>query len=128
MRWRLVRNQYLESGIFGLLTSEDGMYTFCTLEHSYDLKPKVTAGIHPCIPYNSPKHGCICPLLNAPEDQGHEFEVHIGNYNADSIGCILVGLGLGNASSGGKMLTSSKQAFEQIMKLEVTEIEIIDSI
>lgn len=128
MKWTLTRKQYREDGIFGLLTSEDGLVTFQTLEHAYledgNYTAKIKEGAHKIIPYNSPKHGCVTPLLNNPLDEGHEFEIHIGNYNTDSIGCILVGLGVGNTSSGGKMLTSSKQAFEQLMKIGISELEV----
>ena len=42
---------------------------------------------------------------------------HVGNYNEDSEGCILLGTGFGNTSSKGKMITASKQAFKQFMEM-----------
>lgn len=135
MKWTLLRKEYRSDGIFGEMTSEDGMHTFQTLEHAYKVEgeiapgsveyyPKIQEGKHPCVRYPSKKHGYEVPLLDAPEDRGRFFEVHIGNYSEDSEGCILVGLAKGNRANGGKMLTSSKQAFEKLMKLGVSEIEV----
>lgn len=136
MKWKLTRKEYREDGIFGGLTSEDGKYFFYTLEHAYkiedehfpksvDFYPKIQEGVHPCILYASPKQGYMVPMLDGPEDKEHYYQIHIGNYNEDSSGCILVGLGLGKRANGGKMLTSSKQAFDQLMKLGVEEIEVV---
>lgn len=138
MKWTLVRKKYGEHGIFGELTSEDGMHLFLTLEHAYKIidetnpgsveyAPKIPEGIHRCVPYASPKHGMMVPLLDNlddPVDQDRKFEIHIGNYNEDSEGCILVGKAIGNRANGGKMLTSSKQAFDQLMKIGITELEV----
>jgi hypothetical protein len=128
MKWGLLRKEYLPEGIFGELTSECGTHFFFTLEHAYlidgQITPKIQLGVHPCILYESPKHGYEVPLLNAPEDEGHFYEIHIGNYNKDSDGCILVGLALGFMKDGGRMLTSSKQAFKKLMDLGVEEIEV----
>lgn len=139
MKWTLTRKNYREDGIFGELVSSDGRHTFQTLEHAYkvidelhpnsvEYAPKISEGKHVCVLYASPKHRMMVPLLDNPDDptdQDRKFELHIGNYNEDSEGCILVGLGLGNRGNGGKMLTSSKQAFDQIMALGVEEIEVI---
>jgi hypothetical protein len=138
MKWKIIRKDYTQWGIFGELTSEDGQHFFFTLEHAYPVNdeihpgsieyaPKIPEGIHRCVPYASPKHKMIVPLLDNlddPTDQDRKFEIHIGNYNHDSDGCILVGTGLGNRYGGGKMLTASKQAFAKLMEIGVTEIEI----
>jgi hypothetical protein len=132
MRWKLERHEYRKDGIFGNLYSEDGEYTFTTLEHAYPsdgvhaFEAKISEGVHPCILYLSPKHGYEIPLLNAEQDKGHLFEVHIGNYNEDSDGCILVGYSIGHRLTGDKMLTSSKQAFKKLMEVGCEEIEVID--
>jgi hypothetical protein len=136
MKWTLTRKQYREDGIFGQLVSEDGVYFFHTLEHAYRIEdehypksvefyPKIQEGLHPCIPYNSPKNGYIVPLLNGPDDQGRYFQIHIGNYAEDSEGCILVGLGIGRRANGGQMITSSRQAFKKLMEIGITEIDIV---
>ena len=132
MKWKLTRKLYREDGIFGELVSEDGTHIFQTLEHAYQTDdgwyPKVQEGVHPCIIYQSPKHGYNVPLLNALEDQGHTYELHSGNYNADSIGCILVGLTQLLEPNGVMMITGSKTAFGQIMALGVSGIEVFGAI
>lgn len=143
MKWTLIRKQYRPDGIFGELVSSDGAHFFHTLEHAYkvidetnpgsiEYAPKIPEGVHRCVLYNSPKHGVMVPLLDNledPHDQDRKFEIHIGNYNEDSEGCILVGLGIGFRDRLGKvkMLTSSKQAFEKLMSIGVTEIEVCDA-
>lgn len=135
MKWILLRKSYTEKGIFGELTSEDGNHFLFTLEHAYKIcdeispgsveyYPKIPTGLHRCVSYNSPKHNMIVPLLDNledPFDQDRKFEIHIGNYNEDSDGCILVGLAI---SLRCQMLTSSKQAFKKLMEIGVTEIEV----
>ncbi len=141
MKWRLIRKQYRPDGIFGELTSEDGQYFFHTLEHAYkvideispgsvEYAPKIPEGVHRLVPYNSPKFGMVVPLLDNPDDpvdQDRKFEIHIGNYNDDSDGCILIGIGMGprDLAKTSYMITKSKQAFEQFMKIGYSEIEII---
>ena len=68
-------------------------------------------------------------IMGVPEFQGkpvHGCLFHIANYNEDLDGCVGLGLACGNRSNGGRMLTSSKQAFEQFMKLGITELEVKD--
>ncbi len=137
MKWKLKRKMYRFDGIFGTLTSEDGQHVFQTLEHAFKIEnehfptsveyyPKIQEGLHPCKIYSSPKHGYDVPLLDAPEDQGHMFEVHIGNRNKDSNGCILVGdRTIVDHDTGGFMITSSEKTFKKLMDLGVEEIDIV---
>jgi hypothetical protein len=135
MKWKLVRKQYRVDGIFGEMTSEDGKNTFFTIEHAYKIEdehypksvdyfPKVQEGIHPCKMFLSKKNKCTVPLLDAPEDMGHFFEIHILNYNEESDGCIGVGTGIGKRSNGGQMITGSKDAFNLLMRVGITELEV----
>ncbi len=139
MKWKLTRKQYREDGIFGELVSEDGAYTFQTLERAYKIEnehfplsvdyfPKIQEGIHPCIVYKSPKRGYEVPQLNAECDKGRFFQIHIGNYSEDSDGCILVGLTVGPRANGGQMLKSSREAFLKLMEVGVSEIEVVSGI
>lgn len=138
MKWTLIRKQYREDGIFGELTSADGVHFLVTLERAYKITdehypksvefyPKIQEGIHSIAMYASPKHGGIVPMLNSKDDQGHFFEIHVGNYNDDSDGCILVGLAEGFRDRAGKlkMLTSSKDAFNRIIAVGIDELEVI---
>jgi hypothetical protein len=54
-------------------------------------------------------------VMNVPGHWGILF--HVGNYNEDSEGCILVGEGLGRRYKNGVMLTNSKKAFAKLMAL-----------
>ncbi len=112
-------------GILGHLTDENGLGYGCTMEHAYqavdglDYLPKVAAGVYKCVrhapnrlPYET------FELQNVPDFQGKPVTgilIHIGNYNTDSDGCILVGSGLVVESSGVHMLLHSKNTFELIM-------------
>jgi len=107
----LKRTDYLSSGIFGILDDGNGN-TYYTLEHSYIFNagwvPKIPPGTYTCVLYDSPKHGNVFLLQNVP---GSDFdEIHIGCYNKDSEGCILIGL-----AKGDDMILESGSAFTQFM-------------
>lgn len=124
MNFNLKRKDFVAEGILGELTDDKGTLFFTTLEHAYlepdgTFKPKIEAGVHACKRYASPEHGYDLFILNSPNDAGHFFEIHIGNYNVDSKGCILIGLGLGFLINGkGRMLVSSTQAFKKFMEAQ----------
>ncbi len=97
----LTRTDFREDGIFGELSNTaSGARLACTLEHAYPVnmsltvekawEPKIPAGVYTAKRYMSPKHGYeVFRLLSVP---GSDYdEIHIGNYNKDSDGCILVG-------------------------------------
>jgi hypothetical protein len=113
----LKRTDYLETGIFGVMTTDDGSETYCTLEHAFldpngvaGFLPAIPAGTYQCTRYLSPKFGYDVFVLNGVPD--HTFcEIHRGNYNADSDGCILIGL----ARQDNKMILNSAVAFTQFM-------------
>ncbi len=122
----LGRTAYEEDGIFGALFSEYGEKLAVTLEHAYQqinedtisvsYAPKIPAGVYTCERYMSPKHGYeVFRLLDVP---GSDYdEIHVGNYNEDSDGCILVGDAVINLPSG-KEITSSKLVFRALMNLQ----------
>jgi Family of unknown function (DUF5675) len=111
MKFRLIRYDYLQSGIFSVLMTEN--FKCETLEHAYsdgsNFIPKIPIGNYTCQRYLSPKFGYeVFRLINVPE---HDFiEIHKGNTNVDSDGCIL----LGEARDGGTILYS-KFAFDSFM-------------
>jgi hypothetical protein len=126
--FELQRQDYLPSGIFGDLSN--GMYT---LEHSFDNKPKIPAGVGIWARYASPKFGFDvfrCQSVDGVEMAEREFEIHIGNYNNDSDGCILIGKSIGNMLNGGKMLCKSEATFLEFMEslagIDTITITIID--
>ena len=101
------------NGIFGVIESTDGSLQFATLEHAYgsgkNWSPKIPPGEYNCIRRLSPKFGYdVFMLENVPKCDF--IEIHIGNYNRDSDGCILLG-----TAQEGVMVVNSKEAFGQFM-------------
>jgi len=131
----LNRTKYSEDGIFGELLNDSGGFVCCTLEHAF-IKPdrtfeaKVAAGEYLCKVGTGPLEGGFHALhdgipfmafeiQDVPEFRGLPVTgilFHIGNYQQDSEGCILLGKQIGQKSSGGNMLMASKQAFDDFMQ------------
>jgi hypothetical protein len=116
----LQRKDFREDGIFGFLLDTNYKYLFTTLEHSYNLQPKLPQGEYTCKRGPHKLHDGVSfitfEVMDVPGHTG--ILIHIGNYNDESEGCILIGTGFGNNGRGGKMITSSKQAFDAFMKLQ----------
>lgn len=127
MNLYLNRKQYRSDGIFGELIDEKGSLVAVTLEHAYadgeKFVPKVASGQYDCVrhPPNRLPYETFM-LENVPEFQGHPVTgilIHVGNYNDDSIGCILLGTQIGFKNNGGQMITSkSLDAFHKFMALQ----------
>jgi hypothetical protein len=114
----LTRTSYEESGIYGTLQDDQGNQIAVTLEHSYqdgdNFVPKVASGTYTCslhapnrLPYTTYE------LQDVPDFQGNPVTgilLHIGNYNQDSDGCILLG-----QSRQGNMIINSKVTFDAFM-------------
>ncbi len=113
----LVRLQFREDGIFGSLREPNGDELAVTLEHAYfdgaDYCPKLPDGNYLCRRRFSPKFKIeLFEILNVPQ---HDFiEFHVGNYNRDSDGCVLVGrtiIPVGNIQA----ISASRFTFEDLM-------------
>lgn len=109
------------SGIFGIMTDMRGDSIAETLEHAYDqgegkFAPKIPAGKYKCVRRLSPRFGFdVFMLENVP---GATFiEIHPGNYNKDSDGCILVGEII-SGQGPNEMISQSRLAFESLMQLQ----------
>lgn len=116
MNCTLTRLEYRADGVFSRLDLEDGT-PFCVgLEHSYDLVPKVSVGTYTCRRRASPRFGYdVFEITNVP---GHTFiEIHIGNFNEDSEGCVLIGEEIYLARTC-QMITNSRETFDQFMALQ----------
>lgn len=89
MKMTLKRYEYGPNGVFGTLIGDN--LHLETLEHSYNSLPKVPKGNYTCVRYASPRFKKeVFMLKDVP---GHSFiEFHSGNVQADSEGCILLGL------------------------------------
>lgn len=126
----LVRKEFESDGVWGELTADTGDFFAFTLEHSYNLAPKLAQGTYKCVRgkhtlWSSKekiyKNFETFEITNVPDFMGFPVTgilFHAGNYNSDSQGCVLIGLGLGRMTDGGQMLTSSKQAMAQLMELQ----------
>lgn len=116
MDLQLRRTAYKDAGIFGELVNIDGHILLQTLEHSYNDKPKVPQGEYKCVrgqhKLAHQDHSFeTFEVTGVPDHTGILF--HVGNFDNDSSGCILLGL-----SAGGTQLFSSREAFQKFMALQ----------
>lgn len=119
MKFFLKRSRYTPEGIFGQLENEHGKIIAVTLEHAYyendGWVPKLPAGDYVC---EKGEHRLASmdhtfttyEILNVPGHTGILF--HVGNYNADSEGCVLLG-----SETMGKIIVRSKAAFVRFMQI-----------
>jgi hypothetical protein len=121
MKMNLVNKFYCERGIFGELFSEDGQHVCYTLQHAYQsgegFLPKLPKGEYVCVRGQHQLASMDHPfetfeVTKVPGHSGILF--HTGNFNQDSNGCILVGLGTDNQSK----VLNSKDAFAKFMALQ----------
>lgn len=119
MDLKLKREKHQEDGIFGILVDKRGKVLAYTLEHSYDLKPKLPNGTFKCV------RGMHCLKGGKPFEtfeitgvEGHTgILFHTGNWNKDSSGCVLLGDAI-RESRQGEMITNSKVTFADFMDLQ----------
>lgn len=129
----LKRLQSGPDGIFSDLLDEDGTLVAQTLEHAFNAaapgylyQPKLPYGEFKCVRGTHKLHDMVpfwtFEVTGVPGHTGILF--HIGNYNADSDGCILLGNhviateGPEADSKIVKMITESKKAFAKFMALQ----------
>lgn len=114
MTFTLTHTEFTEDGIFGELTDSAGKLYLVTLEHSYDNLPKLYDGTFTCVKGVHRLHDNIpFEAYEITGVNGHTgILFHIGNYNADSDGCVLLGI-----DKGDKMITHSAIAFSKFMGL-----------
>ncbi len=115
---KLIRKEFREDGIFSELCDSSGNILAHTLEHSYDCMPKLYDGEFTCIRGTHRLHNNIpFETFEITGVTGHSgILFHIGNWNDDSDGCVLVGSKVAQNSLG-QMVTGSMQAFAEFMKL-----------
>lgn len=122
----LLRTAFKPDGIYGEIESEDGKKLFFTLEHAYktasvevtgedEWEAKIPKGTFRCVRGNHQLHNGIpfdtFMVTGIPNHDGILF--HVGNYDRDSEGCILIGKqpipdGIGK----------SGEAFREFMELQ----------
>lgn len=113
---RLVRYDWRADGIFGRLRDDHDDQLAVTLEHSFDGKPKLPAGQYLCKRgMHQLEHGGRFETFEVLDVPGHTgILFHIGNWNRDSDGCILLGR-VSVGSTDGHMITSSAMTFFSFM-------------
>ena len=122
----LKRAEYRPDGIFSdIFCSKTGAFLFSALEHAYqhgdEWLPKVKDGVYTCVrgPHKLKADGDSFDTFEIKGVEGHwGILFHVGNYNRDSQGCVLVGTGLGWTSGKQKMIVGSKLAFDKFMRLQ----------
>lgn len=120
----LTRKYYLEAGVFGVLSDTTGDL-YVTLEHGYaqddgTIKPKLPSGTYTCQLGSHQLHSMhhtfqTYEVMNVPGHSGILF--HMGNYNADSDGCILVGKEMTPAGEP-TLITNSIFTLAQLLALQ----------
>lgn len=119
----LQRHQLKSTGIFGSLASADEIVAV-TLEHAFqngDLwLPAIPEGVYTCQRGMHQLEGMKEPfetfeIMNVPGHTGILF--HVGNYNRDSSGCVLLGSMI-ISDSAGDMITGSSKTFQKFMQLQ----------
>lgn len=124
MNLSLVRKQFAKCGIFSELLDEDGKHIAFALEHAYPAQtrdgwiPKIPNGTFICFRGMHQLAGMSTPfetfeVTDVPNHTGILF--HVGNFNKDSEGCILLGDGFQQNGNTVIMVTKSQVAFENFM-------------
>lgn len=115
----LQRDQFLKTGIFGCLHTDEGLIVADTLEHAYltdegEFAPKISSGRYECVRgIHQLVGGTPFETFEVMDVLGHSgILFHVGNSNDDSSGCILLGT---NIVSG--RLVQSVDAFKRFMEI-----------
>jgi hypothetical protein len=118
MTLTLTRKDFREDGIFSELTDDKGNSLAVTLEHSYDSKPKLYDGTFTCVKGIHRLHDNVpfeaFEVTGVTDHTGILF--HVGNYNKDSDGCVLLGTDIADSDQG-RMVTHSMIAFSKFMAM-----------
>jgi hypothetical protein len=115
----LLRVQFNADGILGRLLDADRVQLAATMEHSYDGIPKLPAGTYRCLrgvhrlPHRPDHPFETFEVMGVPGHTGILF--HVGNFNRDSDGCILLGRTATMTMEGWPMLTQSQTTFDRFM-------------
>lgn len=118
MQFTLKRREFREDGIFSELHDPAGKVVSQTVEHSYKNLPKLYLGTFKCVRGQHQLHGMTKPFttFEVTGVNGHTgILFHVGNWNDDSDGCILMGEGIAQSSKG-QMVTGSRINFNAFMK------------
>jgi len=119
MDLKLNRIDYKEDGIVSELISGNSRIIAHTLEHSYDKVPKLQPGVYKCVRGTHRLHDNVpFETFEVTGVEGHSgILMHVGNWNKDSDGCLLLGDAV-TTSNKGTMITNSKVIFHDFMALQ----------
>jgi hypothetical protein len=121
----LTRNEFRPDGVFSTLTDESGVKIASTLEHAYDdispgeWLPKIPDGTYTCVrgQHRLARMQTSFETFEVTNVPGHtNILFHIGNFDNDSEGCILLGENVANTKP--QMITNSKSTFVKFMELQ----------
>lgn len=124
MNLRLKRTDFRKDGVFGQLFREDtGQQIAVTLEHAYrndddSYISKLPNGVYECVRGSHRLHNMRQPFITfeVEDVRGHDnILFHVGNFNDDSEGCVLVGHGYGGDP---RMIYESRRTFSTFMNLQ----------
>jgi hypothetical protein len=114
----LTRINTSPDGVFSSLSDDEGNILYYTLEHAFvqpdgSYAPKLNIGTHTCILGDHQlDHGGVFKAFEITGVPGHSgILFHIGNYNVDSDGCVLLGMSYTDSS-----VLNSKAAFTEFME------------
>ena len=106
MKLTLTRLDTTDHGIFGHLVCDGDTFNCVTLEND---EKEIPNGTYKVTLFDSPRFGYKVPLLH--DVPGRDMiEIHPGNLETDSKGCILVGM-----KRTGFAVENSKSAFNSLM-------------
>lgn len=111
MKITLTRVDTTDHGIFGRMTFDGSEFSCTTLERHDICIPQ---GTYPIVMYNSPEHG-IVPLLQGVPGRSM-IEIHEGNWEENSKGCILVGAKRA-VVEGKEGIATSKDTLKKVVEL-----------
>jgi hypothetical protein len=125
MDLKLTRKQFISDGVFSELSDADGNLIAHTLEHAYlqddgSYLPKIPNGTYTCVRGMHQLDGMTQPFstFEITGVQGHtNLLFHVGNYNSDSEGCVLLGLAV-SWSGSHQIIINSKVTFTKFMQLQ----------
>lgn len=125
---KLIRTKITPYGILGRIYNDNGVPLAYTLEHAFEQAdgswhPKVAEGTYNCVLGQHQLASMTHPfqtymLENVPNFMDKpvtEILLHMGNFDKDSEGCILLGDSVINQANGQPMITNSVHTFNDFI-------------
>lgn len=127
MDLKLKRIERAPEGIFSELLDSNGQQIAVCLERAYSVdsenwNPKIPNGVFRCNRGNHrlPRMKNTFETFEITGIKGHYgLLFHVGNFNHDSDGCVLLGETIVTRKDGMKFISQSRATFEKFMKLQV---------